>query len=77
MQQGELTVTGQDQFTVVLHAVPDKIVVRFTDDDDAPVPCNPHHVDTLEYEVVHGNPPTLVIKWNVSSLRDVKWHAYY
>jgi hypothetical protein len=90
-QSGELTVIGTDQITIKLHGIPKKVDVHFDDEDDAPIPCNPHHPDTLEYEVVipddkhkhkkhhkHNKQfPQLIIKWHVNSLREIVWHVCY
>lgn len=80
MQQGELTVTGQDQAVIVLNGFPANIVCHFKE-KVIPVPCNPHHFDDLECEVHASNTVlsgyVLVISWSVSSVREVVWKVLY
>ena len=79
MQSGELIVIGKDQVVILLHGMPDGIKCRFRHEHHI-VPCNPHHVDSLEYEVRanhHCKGYVLVIKWNVSGVREIIWHVHY
>ena len=80
MQSGELIVTGKDSAVIVLSKFPSQVVVDFKD-ECAVVLCNPHHNDHLEWEVKpSGKVPQrviLVIKWNVTGVREIKWTAYY
>lgn len=80
MQSGELVVSGKDSLNIHLKGLPKKVSVHFVDDCDL-VPCNPHHVDFLEYEVhvshTHHHGFTLVINWHVSGVREIKWSAHY
>lgn len=81
MQSGELFVTGQDSLTINLSDYPSQVKVHFKDQCKV-VPCNPHHNDNLEWEVVH-NPHSLLkdfmlkITWDVSDVREIVWHVYY
>lgn len=82
MQSGELFVTGKDKAVILLKKHPDKVIVHF-DKHEHIVPCNHHHHDELEWEVhvKHEHPFktkfVLVIKWNVTNVREVKWTVYY
>lgn len=80
MQSGELIVSGKDKIKIDLHGRPREVKARFTD-DDCVVPCNPHHYDFLEYEVHTSNHNhhgfVLVISWEVSGVREIKWTVYY
>lgn len=80
MQSGELIVTGKDEAKIVLNGFPLKVRVAFKDDFSA-VPCNPHHHDGLEWEVhrsiFHHSGFVLLIKWHVSSVREIEWFAQY
>jgi hypothetical protein len=76
MQQGELIVTGRDKAQISLHKFPSKVEVWFKEELE-PIPCNPHHHDSLEWEVHRTNTNhsgyVLVIKWHVSGVREIKW----
>jgi hypothetical protein len=77
MQSGELIVTGTDQVTIDLNDFPSEVKVHFKDEAQI-VPCNPHHLDTLEFEVqttVSGF--VLLVKWSVTNVREIKWHVAY
>ena len=79
MQSGELVVVGQDHIKISLDAVPSATHAHFKDEENI-VPCNVHHADTLEWEVEispHTNAISLLIKWNVSGKREIKWQADY
>ncbi len=79
MQSGELIVTGEDKVEIVLRGEPAQVAVKFKD-TCVIVPCNPQHYDDLEYEVVkhhHKHHYTLVIRWNVSGVREIVWTVCY
>lgn len=80
MQSGELIVTGKDEAKVALHGFPTKVKVSFKDDCDI-IPCNPHHHDDLEWEVHHSvhhhGGFVLVIRWHVTSVREIAWTAWF
>lgn len=80
MQSGELIVTGKDQAVIHLHGRPCKVSCHFKHPHDV-VPCNPHHEDYLEYDVhvshTHHGGFVLIIKWSVTGVRDIVWHAHY
>ena len=73
IMSGELLVVGKDTLQIELkRGVPDTVLVEFKGGPN-PVPCNPQQ-DKLEWEIHdrhHGF--VLVIKWNVSSARDIIW----
>lgn len=89
MQSGELTVTGKNSTRILLHGYPHRVEVRFV--SVTPIPCNPHHHDTLHYDVAivdedprrhhdiphihHDRQFYLVIYWQVSGVREIKWFA--
>lgn len=88
MQSGELTVTGKDSTRILLAGRPREVIVRFKHEHHH-VPCNPHHHDLLEYEVIfvdesprehhrlghhhHDRLFYLVIRWEVSGMREIDW----
>ena len=81
---GELVVSGADKVSIPLLAFPHKVEVEFKKKHHHPPPCDPHHHphhDELEWEVhrnYHGHHAyTLLIKWNVSDLREIFWTVYY
>lgn len=80
MQSGEFNVIGKDEVQVSLLGFPSKVKVEFTDHCMV-IPCNPHHRDSLEWEVVrthhHHGGFTLIIKWEVTGVRDIKWTAWF
>jgi hypothetical protein len=80
MQSGELIVTGKDRATILLTGMPSEVKVHFKHEVDL-VPCNPHHRDCLEYEVRashhHHHKFVLLIKWDVSSVREITWKVCY
>jgi len=81
MQAGELIVTGKDQAIISLHGLPREVNCHFKHPIDH-VPCNPHHEDSLEYEIQsdhhhHHREFVLVIKWHVSGVREIAWHVHY
>lgn len=80
MQSGEITVTGKGEVLIPLHKFPSEVHVAFKDELEV-VPCNPHHVDMLEYDVhkshTHHGGFSLQIRWRVSGLREVVWRALY
>jgi hypothetical protein len=77
MQSGELIVTGAGEAIIQLRNFPGEVKVKFINDLEL-VPCNPQHVDTLEYEVqTTATGVVLVVTWNVTGVREVKWHVAY
>lgn len=77
MQSGELIVTGTSQVYLPLKKFPSEVHVKFKHDLDV-APCNPLDVDELEWEVIEKRSGVaLHIKWSVSGVREVVWHAYY
>ena len=80
MQSGELVVTGKGEVRIPLHKLPSDVHAHFKHELEV-APCNPHHVDTLEYDV-HISFTTLggfvlLISWSVSSVREVVWRVSY
>ena len=74
-QSGELVVVGHDQICIHLHSKPESVCVEFKGACSV-APCSPHHVDSLEYELVHEHHKyTLIIAWKVSGVREINWHA--
>lgn len=78
MEQGELTVVGQDSYSITLVGAPSKVSVKFKD-HQIPVPCNPHHQDDLVAVVSQPTPGTFVltISWSVSAPREIKWEIFF
>ena len=80
MQSGELDVSGKDRIRIDLHKLPRDVKVRFSD-DDCIVPCNPHHRDFVEFEIHatnrHHGGYVLIISWEVTGVRKIKWTAYH
>lgn len=93
MLSGELIVVGHDQVDIKLgHRPPKGVVVEFIN-EHVHVPCNPKHYDELKYEIknLHHHHPhdnrhdhcnhddnyVLVIGWNVTGVRVIKWVVYY
>ena len=79
MQKGELLVTGQGSIDIDLNAAPAETRAHFKDDESIViVPCNPQHIDDLEFEVrlVNGT-YHLHLTWSVSSSRVILWEASY
>lgn len=74
---GSIQVVGRDTLSINLkRAAIDTVSIQFTN-DPGQVPCNPHH-DTIDWEVhdrAHGF--VLIIKWDVSSLREVSWKVTF
>lgn len=80
MQSGELIVTGKGFLNIPLDRLPAETKAWFKD-EESHVPCNPH-TDSLEYSVHHSNTHhhhkfVLIIKWNVSGHREIRWEAFY
>lgn len=80
MQSGELIVTGKNVATIILHGAPAEVRVHFEHEENI-VPCDPKGADEVEYEVVRNHHVhsgyILLIKWNVSGVREIKWHVAY
>lgn len=85
MQQGELVVSGKAKIALALHHKPKQVIVYFKDGCHI-VPCNPHHFDSLHWEIEeknvnHGHHNFrkeyfLVIHWHVNSIREIYWTVY-
>ena len=80
---GTFTVSGAGHtaFKLESHAKPKFIHVDF-DGHCPPVVCNPHHHDSLEWELEHshhGHPHKyeIVIKWHVTAIRHISWYVVY
>lgn len=80
MQSGELIVTGKNFIHIPINRFPSEVICCFKDEFEL-VPCNPHDVDYLEYEVHASNTVRtgfiLLIKWSVSGAREIKWQVSY
>jgi len=80
MQSGELIVSGKNSLHIPLERVPAEVKCYFKDEFEV-VPCNPHQVDELEYEVHTSNTLrsgfVLIIKWNVSGVREINWQVSF
>lgn len=88
MQIGQLTVTGNNFTSILLAGRPREVFVKFKDERHHH-PCNPHHRDSLEWEIKsedesslehsrlfhhhHDRQFYLVIKWQVEGARDIDW----
>jgi hypothetical protein len=77
MQFGELTVSGSNQFNIVLDTFPAEVKVFFRDTIES-VPCEPPIIDSLAYTVVskHGG-FDLNIKWSVSGVRHIEYKVFF
>lgn len=73
IMSGEILVVGKDKLELALrYGKPDTVLVEFKN-QPTPVPCNPHH-DKIEWELhERNNGFVLVIKWSVSSAREIIW----
>lgn len=72
----DLTVTDKGHTEIPLESLPRLIEVKFKDSCD-PIPCDPHH-DKLHYEVERRKHKYfLVIKWHVSSVREIIGAIYF
>jgi hypothetical protein len=80
MQSGELIVTGRDKIKIPLSGFPQKVSVHFVD-EGLIIPCNPHHRDMVSYDVHHAHDHhgkfTLLISWEVTGVREIKWTVWY
>lgn len=78
MQSGELIVTGKDSAQIILRGIPAKVHVHFAHELEV-VPCNPHHKDSLSWEVDTSHPSrcALNIEWSVTGVREIKWTVLY
>lgn len=79
MQSGELIVIGSGEVTIVLRDCPTGIKCRFRHEHHI-IPCNPQHSDSLEYELRLSRKHrgyVLIVKWSVSGVREILWHATY
>ena len=80
MQQGEIIITGKGEVFIPLNAFPSEVRAYFVGEPEL-VPCDPHELDTIEYEVHSSNHChggfVLRIKYKVHSERKVVWKAEY
>jgi hypothetical protein len=81
MQSGELVVSSKGDVNILLEKLPAEVKVHFKHEKEI-VPCNPSHVDELQYSVHTNNNShhykfVLIIKWNVSGVREIVWEALY
>lgn len=77
MQSGELDVIGSGDISIALKDHPDKVSVQFIDEENI-LPCNPDHVDLVEFEIQKsGDKFNLFISWKVSGKRKLSWEACY
>ena len=77
MPSGELIVVGKDEARITLTHFPVRVKVEFQDEYMI-VPCNPAHHDKLEWEVERvSHHYVLIIKWKVSSVREILWTVLY
>lgn len=75
-ETGELLVSGKDHTEINLPTLPRIIEVKFKHEHRS-IPCDHHH-DKLDYEICrHEHQYKLIIKWHVSSLREITWIAYF
>jgi hypothetical protein len=73
---GELVVTGKGETEIPLESLPRLVEMKFKDCQD-PVPCNPHH-DKFHHEIHRKDHKYfMIIKWNVSSVREIVWAIYF
>ena len=73
---GELCVSGSDSTEIDLPILPRVIEVKFKHNHHH-VPCD-HYKDELKYKLVRNHHQyKLVIEWDVSTLREVSWIAYF
>lgn len=76
IQFGELIVNSKGKSEIELHCLPKRIEVKFKDCQNV-IPCNPHH-DKLHWDIKkHHGKHILVINWDTSSLREIKWVLFY
>ena len=73
IMSGELLVVGKNSLQINLrNGKPDTVLVEFKGHPHH-VPCNPHH-DRVEWEIHEKHYGfVLVIKWDVSSAREIIW----
>ena len=72
--KGSLLVSGKNNVEIQLSDVPRFIKVYF-EGSALTVPCNPQHVDFLNFNLDLCC-LTLVIEWDVDSVRTVVWEIY-
>lgn len=89
---GELVISASGEVEIGLKSNPKTVKVTL-DNECVVVPCNPHHHDHLHWHVKnlhqnhkhdhkhdhcnHKDEFVLVIKWDVHSIRLVKWMVHY
>ena len=79
-QKGELVVTGKNSIRIPLDGFPKSIKVYFKNVSEI-VPCNPNDVDFVECDIHTSNSTRsgyiLLIKWNVSGVREIVYEATF
>lgn len=77
---GDITVTGKGHIHIALYDFPRDVFVFFRDKHHHH-PCNPQGDDSLFFEIHYNNlvrgEYILLIKWEVSSTREIKWEIKY
>jgi hypothetical protein len=92
MHSGALTVTGENSTRILLSGRPREVSVRFRHEKE-PHPCNPHHHDHLDWEIIHVDEDQhehrkvihhhhdrqffLYIEWEVFGVREIDWFVIY
>jgi hypothetical protein len=72
----DLVVTDKGHTEIPLESLPRLIEIKFKD-SSGPTPCDPHH-DKLHHEVHRRkNKYFLIVKWHVSSVREVIGAIYF
>lgn len=74
---GELIVISEDEVHIELPKRPKEVLAVFGKYCNI-TPCNPRHFDLLKCYVCRFHKRyCLVIKWNVSNLRKIKWEVIF
>jgi hypothetical protein len=78
-EKGELTVSGADSIEIILNKKYKKFNVHFVDNENTNtcIPCNPGTCDELVAKFIKKDRHHyLLIIWEVSSIRDIKWRVF-
>jgi hypothetical protein len=78
-ETGELTVIGSNSIEIPLNKKYKKFRVYFVENEciSTCVPCDPGVCDELvSYFIKKDKVHFLLIKWEVSSIRDIKWRVW-
>jgi hypothetical protein len=73
VQEGEMTVANRGSAEIRLRLEPSIVEAFFC--DSVPQPCCSHRFDAVNVRVVPHHPRTIIISWDVSEPRIVKWVA--